>query len=95
MNSWRADLGVRVTGTRKLRDLVLLGGELGACVCGAFTRSLAGGEQLAGGALAECLSAHCREHLMRRAKLLARHRSAGSRGAATLGIGGKCGRDAP
>jgi len=42
----------------------LLGGELIGGLDGSLAACLAGGQQLARGALVQCLDAHCREHLV-------------------------------
>src|SRR5262245_10561401 len=68
----RADLGVRAPVTRQTGDLRLLGGQVVAGLHGALAHRLAGGQQLAAGALGEALGPHRREHLVRRAQLLAR-----------------------
>src|ERR1700677_1933174 len=67
-----ADLGIRTPVTSKPGDLRLLGRELVACLDGLLADRLAGGRQLAAGALSESLGPHRGEHLVSRAKLLAR-----------------------
>src|SRR5207244_7804098 len=65
-----------VTGVQTCA-LPILGGEPAAGLDGAFAGGLAGGQQLALGALGEPLGAHCGEHLVGGAELLARvHASA-------------------
>ena len=66
-----ADLRVRQPVASEPRDLSLLGGECIACLVRAFARSLAGGRQLAAGALRERLHPHLTQHLVSGAELLA------------------------
>jgi len=68
----RADLRVRVPVARHAGDLRLLGREDVARLRSAPGHGLAGGRELAAGALGERFSAHRGEHLVRRAQLLAR-----------------------
>src|SRR5215208_4284556 len=68
----RADLGVGEALAGEPGDLRLLRGELVPGLDAAPAGPLAGGAQLAGGTLRERLEPHRREHLVRRAELLAR-----------------------
>src|SRR4051794_15287868 len=67
-----ADLLVREALTREASDLKLLGGEVVARLHGALAGGLAGGAQLAPGALGECLDAHGAELVVGVAQLDAR-----------------------
>ena len=66
-----ADLRVREPVGRQPRDLRLLRRQLVERLDGALAHRLAGGQQLAAGALGERLHAHLGEHLVRGAQLLA------------------------
>src|SRR6266446_6618392 len=68
----RADLLICLRVRGEPRDLLLLRGEQAACLVAAFAHFLAGGEQLAAGALGECLGAEADEQLIRGAELFAR-----------------------
>ena len=68
------------------------GGELVARLDGALAGGLAGGQQLAAGALGERLGAHLREALVGGAQLLAGVERGGSRAAATRRRAGGRGR---
>jgi hypothetical protein len=68
----RADLRVRVTVARELRDLGLLGREVVAAFRRTLADRLAGGHQLSTGALVEGFHVDRGEHVERRAQLLAR-----------------------
>ena len=70
-NRLRADLRVRQAVAGEPGDLRLLRGQLVARLGAALADRLAGGEQLAAGALGERLDAHLGEHVVRRAQLLA------------------------
>ena len=72
MNSRAPISGLERPVARQPRDLGLLGGELAAGLDGALAGRLAGGQQLARGALGERLGAHRGEQLVRGAQLLAR-----------------------
>ena len=72
MNSCAPISGFEWPSRASSGDLRLLRGELAACVGCALARRLAGGEQLARGALGERLGAHRREQLVRGAQRLAR-----------------------
>src|SRR5438270_1176254 len=67
----RTDFRVRSPGTRKPRDLLLLGCEFVARVGLALAHLLARGQQLATRALSESLRAHRGEHAVRSVQLLA------------------------
>src|SRR4051794_15654381 len=59
----RADLLICLPSRGEPRDLLLLRGELAACVVTPFAHLLPGCEQLAAGALGECVGAEADEHL--------------------------------
>src|SRR5580658_891040 len=65
------DLRVRLPAGGEARDLRLLRGQLVECRDGPLAHRLAGGQELAVGALGECLHAHVREHCVRDPQLLA------------------------
>ena len=83
MNSCGADLGVRQSVAGEPGDLRLLRREHVARLDRALAHRLAGGQELAAGALGERLGADAAEHLVGGAQLLARVARAGSRDAAT------------
>jgi hypothetical protein len=66
------DLGVGQAIPSEPANLGLPGGELGGGLGGSFADPLAGGRQLARGAVGECLHSERREQLVSAAQLLAR-----------------------
>src|SRR6476659_1593787 len=68
----RADLRICMPIRGEPRDLLLLRGQLSACLVAPFAPLLARREQLAAGALGECDGTEAGEGLIRDAKLLAR-----------------------